>query len=47
MSLADDNPQAEPLQPSVAYRIFITAGKIKGQLDFHLGPAPPNTVTNR
>jgi hypothetical protein len=47
MSAADDSPQAEPLQPGVMYRIFITAGKTKGQLDFHLGPPPANTVTNR
>jgi hypothetical protein len=29
------------------YRIFLAAGKIKGQLDFHIGPAPANTATNR
>ena len=36
----------EPLQPGVAYRIFAAAGKIKGQHDFHIGPAPANTATN-
>ena len=47
MSPANDVPQAGPLQPSVMYRLFLTAGKVKGQLDFHIGPAPANTVTNR
>jgi hypothetical protein len=40
---------AEPLQPSVTYCLFVTAGKIKGQHDFQLGapsvspPKPQNT----
>jgi hypothetical protein len=37
---------AEPLQPGVTYRIFLTDGKIKGQHDFHIGAAPANTATN-
>lgn len=47
MSPAGDNAQTEQLQPSVMYRLFLTAGKVKGQLDFHIGSAPANTVTNR
>jgi len=47
MNPAVEGTRAEPLQPGVMYRIFLTAGKIKGQLDFHIGPAPANTATNR
>jgi hypothetical protein len=28
--------QAEPLQPNVTYRLFLTAGKAKGQHDFEI-----------
>ena len=31
--------QAEPLQPDVAYRLFLTAGKAKGQHDFEIKTA--------
>ena len=37
MNPAVEGTRAEPLQPGVMYRIFLTAGKIKGQLDFHIG----------
>ena len=47
MNPAVAGSQAEPLQPGVTYRLFITAGKISGQHDFHIGAAPANTVTNR
>ena len=47
MSSADDVTVTEPLETGVWYRLFIAAGKIKGQLDFHIGPAPANTITNR
>ena len=33
----------QPLQTNVAYRILITAGKIKGQHDFIIGGAPGET----
>jgi hypothetical protein len=47
MNPAVEGSQAEQLQPGVTYRIFITAGKIKGQHDFHIGVAPATTATNR
>jgi hypothetical protein len=47
MNPAVEGSRAEQLQPGITYRIFITAGKIKGQLDFHIGTAPANTATNR
>jgi hypothetical protein len=31
--------QAEPLQPDVTYRLFVTAGKAKGQHDFEVKAA--------
>jgi hypothetical protein len=45
MDSAVAGARPEPLQPGVNYRIFITAGKAKGQHDFHIGPAPANTAT--
>jgi hypothetical protein len=39
--------QPEPLQPGVIYRVFVTDGKLKGQHDFHIGPGPANTSTNK
>jgi hypothetical protein len=36
----------EPLQPGVTYRLFVAAGKVRGQHDFELGPAPASTATN-
>ena len=47
MDPAVEGARPEPLQPGVAYRIFIAAGKIRGQHDFHIGATPANTVTNR
>jgi hypothetical protein len=47
MNPAVAGSRAEPLQPGVTYRIFITDGKIKGQQDFHIGAAPANTATNQ
>jgi hypothetical protein len=43
-AVADARP--EPLQPGVTYRLFVAAGKVRGQQDFHLGPAPTSTTTN-
>lgn len=47
MDPAVEGTRPEPLQPSVTYRLFVAAGKIKGQHDFHIGSAPANTATNR
>ncbi len=38
--------EAEPLQPGVWYRIFIAAGRAKGQLDFQLGVPPVSPSTS-
>ena len=40
MDPAVEGARPEPLQPGVTYRLFVAAGKIRGQLDFQLG-APP------
>ena len=37
----------EPIQPGVAYRLFVTATKGRGQHDFEVGVSPPATATNR
>jgi hypothetical protein len=34
--------QAQPLEANVAYRLFVTAAKIKGQHDFEIGGTPAN-----
>jgi hypothetical protein len=39
MDSAVPGAQAEPLQPGVTYRLFVTAGKIKGWHDFQPKPA--------
>jgi hypothetical protein len=39
MDPAVEGEQAEPLQPGVTYRLFVTAGKIKGWHDFQAEPA--------
>jgi hypothetical protein len=39
MTAAVEGSRAEPLQPGVTYRIFVTAGKIRGEHDFHIGVA--------
>ena len=36
----------EPLQPDVTYRLFVAAGKVKGQLDFQIRAAPVSTPDN-
>ena len=38
--------EAGPLQPGVMYRLFIVAGRTKGQLDFQLGVPPVSPSTN-
>jgi hypothetical protein len=37
----------ESLKPGVAYRLFVTAGKARGQHDFYIGAPPPNAITNK
>jgi len=32
--------RAQPLEPQVTYRLIVTAGRISGQHDFHLGGEP-------
>jgi len=39
---AIEGARPEPLQPGVIYRLFVTAGKIRGQHDFQLGAPPVN-----
>lgn len=38
--------QAAPLEPGVVYRLFVAAGKVKGQHDFQLGPPAPPPATD-
>lgn len=47
MDPAVEGARPEPLQPGVTYRLFVTAGKIKGQHDFHIGAAPTNPPVRR
>ncbi len=42
-----EGARAEPLQPGVTYRLFVTAGKIKGRHDFQIGPAPTNAAAGQ
>ena len=46
MDAAVSGAQPEPLQSGVAYRLFITAGKVRGQHDFQLGAQPVNMAKN-
>jgi hypothetical protein len=46
MDPAVSGAQPEPLQSGVMYRLFITAGKVRGQHDFQLGAPPVSTATN-
>ncbi|HUZ08138.1 MAG TPA: hypothetical protein VMV89_11705 [Candidatus Paceibacterota bacterium] len=46
MDPAVSGAQPEPLQSGVVYRLFITAGKVRGQQDFQLGASPASTATN-
>jgi hypothetical protein len=47
MDPAVEGTRPDPLQPGVIYRLFVTAGKARGQHDFHIGAVPANTATNR
>jgi hypothetical protein len=47
MDPAVEGARPDPLQPGVIYRLFVTAGKARGQHDFHIGAAPANTAINR
>jgi hypothetical protein len=47
MDPAVEGARPEPLQPGVTYRLFVAAGKVRGQHDFQIGAAPANTATNR
>ena len=42
MDSAVEGARPERLQPGVTYRMFVTAGKFKGQLDFEIKPASGN-----
>ena len=46
MDLAVAGTEPGPLQPGVMYRLFVAAGKAKGQLDFQLGVTPVSPSTN-
>jgi len=46
MDLAVAGTETGPLQPGVMYRIFVVAGRAKGQLDFQLGAPPVSPSTN-
>ena len=37
MDPALEGSRPEPLQPGVTYRLFVAAGKARGQYDFHIG----------
>ncbi len=39
-----DGVRPVPLQPGTTYRIFVSAGRVKGWHDFQIGPAPPPVV---
>jgi hypothetical protein len=47
MDPAVGGAQPEPLQPGVMYRLFVAAGKVKGQFDFHIGPAPADPAAKQ
>jgi len=46
MDAAVSGAQPEPLRSGVVYRLFITAGKVRGQHDFFIGAPPVSTATN-
>ena len=46
MDPAVEGAQPEPLRSGVMYRLFVTAGKVRGQHDFQLGAPPASTATN-
>jgi len=35
--------EPQPIQPNVAYRLFVTAGRARGQHDFKIGGSLPDT----
>jgi hypothetical protein len=41
MRAAVAGTRAQPLETNVTYRLFITAGKLKGRHDFEIGGRPP------
>ncbi len=41
MKPAVPGAKAQPLQPDVTYRLFVTAGKARGQHDFKVGGSAP------
>jgi hypothetical protein len=43
MKPAVPGAQPQPLQPNVAYRLFVTAGKARGWHDFKIGGSPSET----
>jgi hypothetical protein len=47
MDPAIEGSRPEPLKLGVAYRLFVTAGKARGQHDFYIGVPPPNAITNK
>jgi hypothetical protein len=47
MDPATESALPEPLKPGVAYRLFVAAGKARGQHDFYVGAPPPNAITNK
>jgi hypothetical protein len=46
MDPAAAGARPEPLQKGVTYRLSVTAGRAKGQLDFQLGPPPVEPSAN-
>ena len=46
MDSAVAGTEAGPLQPGVMYRLFVAAGRAKGQLDFQLGVSPVTPPTS-
>jgi hypothetical protein len=47
MDPAVEGARPEPLQPGVMYRLFVAAGKVRGQHDFQNGVAPANAATDK
>jgi len=47
MQPAVSGAQPQPLETNVAYRMFVTAGTIKGQHDFEIGGAPADPSANQ
>lgn len=47
MDPAVGGSEPEPLQPGVAYRIFVAAGRVKGQQTFTNGPTAITVNANR